>query len=144
MSRQRRYAYVRPLQQRAHRPADPIVIRLFAELQAVRRVQVPAIAVSARLFERLVWKDLMEYLLTLDCDPLPIDPFERAADCERFLQKSQDPEQRLVLSKLRDLWTTLGNERNLIRERDDELANDIERLARLQSEFMGVSSAKPQ
>jgi hypothetical protein len=75
---------------------------------------------------------------------VPVDPFERAADCERFLQKCQDPEQRLVLSKLRDLWTMLGNERNLIRERDDELANDIERLARLQSEFMGVSSAKPQ
>jgi hypothetical protein len=38
----------------------------------------------------------------------------------------------------------LSTGRNLIRERDDELANDIERLARLQSEFMGVSSAKPQ
>jgi hypothetical protein len=67
-----------------------------------------------------------------------------AADCERSLLKSQDPKRRLVLSKLRDLWIAIANERDLIRERDDELASDIERLGRLQSEFMGVSSAKPQ
>jgi hypothetical protein len=57
------------LQQRDHRPADPIVIRLFADLQATRRMQerVPAtIALPARLIERLVWRNLMDYLLTLD------------------------------------------------------------------------------
>jgi hypothetical protein len=70
MSRQRRYAYARA--QRDHRPADPIVIRLFADLQATRRMQerVPAtVALPARLIERLVWRNLMDYLLTLDCDP---------------------------------------------------------------------------
>jgi hypothetical protein len=145
MSRQRRSAYARALQQRDDRPADPIVLRLFADLQATRRVQdrLPAtIALSARLFERLAWKNLMEYLMTLDCDPLPVDPFEKAADCKRALQNSQDPERWLVLSKLRELWIAISNERRPMP--DSELANHIERLGRLQSEFMGVSSAKPQ
>ena len=71
---------------------------------------------------------------------VPVDPFEKAADCERSLQKSQEPERRFVLSKLRDLWIAVGNERSLMP--DDELANDIERLGRLQSELTG--SAKPR
>jgi hypothetical protein len=63
--RQRRYFVA------DHRPADPVVLRLFTDLQAARRVQrrVPAKAERARLFERMAWTELMKYLLTLDCDP---------------------------------------------------------------------------
>ena len=67
---------------------------------------------------------------------VPVDPFDKAADCVRSLQTTQDPARRLVLSKLRDLWIAIGNERSLIP--DDELANDIERLRRVQSELTGV------
>ena len=65
---------------------------------------------------------------------VPVDPFDWAADCERALQTTQDPERRFVLSKLRDLWIAIGNERSLMT--DDELANDIERLGRVQSELI--------
>src|SRR5271166_2123937 len=70
------------------------------------------------------------------CSMVPVDPFDKAADCVRSLQTTQDPARRLVLSKLRDLWIAIGNERSLIP--DDELANDIERLRRVQSELTGV------
>ena len=64
---------------------------------------------------------------------VPVDPFEKAADCERSLQKSQEPERRLVLSKLRDLWIEVGNQRGAMT--DEELASDIERLGHIQSEL---------
>jgi hypothetical protein len=66
----------------------------------------------------------------------PVDPFDKASDCARSLQTTQDPERRFVLSKLRDLWIAIGNERSLMT--DDELANDIERLRRVHSELTGV------
>jgi hypothetical protein len=54
-----------------HRPADAVVIRLFTDLQAARNVQrrVPSKAKRARLFERLAWNNLLQYLATLECDP---------------------------------------------------------------------------
>jgi hypothetical protein len=67
---------------------------------------------------------------------ISVDPFDKAADCVRSLQTTQDPERRFVLSKLRDLWIAIGNERSLMT--DDDLANDIERLRRVQSELTGV------
>ena len=68
---------------------------------------------------------------------VPVDPFDCAADCERALQTTQDPERRFVLIKLRDQWIAVGNERSLMT--DDEIANDIERLGRIQSELIDAS-----
>ena len=65
---------------------------------------------------------------------VPVDPFDRAAECERALQTTQDPERRFVLIKLRDQWIAVGNERSLMT--DDEIAHDIERLGRIQSELI--------
>ena len=64
---------------------------------------------------------------------VPVDPFEKAADCERSLQASNEPERRLVLSKLRDLWIEIGNRRSVMN--DEEFASDIERLGHIQSEL---------
>ena len=68
----------------------------------------------------------------------PVNPFEKAADCERSLQRSQDLGRRLALSKLRDLWIAIGNEGSLISA--DDLTNDIERLDRVQAELMYAQS----
>lgn len=38
------------------------------------------------------------------------DPFDRAAECERALARTQDPDRRVALQALRDLWIALGNE----------------------------------
>jgi hypothetical protein len=52
-----------------HRPADGIVLRLFSDLQAARRVEGddPRLA-KAQQFERMAWGYLIKYLLTLECD----------------------------------------------------------------------------
>ena len=67
---------------------------------------------------------------------VPVDPFDKAADCVRSLQTTQDLGRRFALSKLRDLWIAIGNQRSLMT--DDELANDIERLRLVQSELTSV------
>jgi hypothetical protein len=67
-----------------------------------------------------------------------INPLDKAADCERSLRTVQDLGRRLVLSKLRDLWTAIGNEGSLMT--DDDLANEIERLDRVQSELMDLKA----
>ncbi len=64
------------------------------------------------------------------------NPLDKAADCERSLQTAQDLGRRLGLSKLRDLWMAIGNEGSLMT--DDDLANEIERLDRVQNELMDV------
>jgi hypothetical protein len=55
-----------------------------------------------------------------------IDPFERAADCERALAHTSDPERRTILKNLRELWTSLGNERPFLNQAD--LAEQIARI----------------
>ena len=39
-----------------------------------------------------------------------IDPWEKAADCERAAQATLDPLRRNILLKLQSLWVTLANE----------------------------------
>jgi hypothetical protein len=59
-----------------HRPADPIVSRLFRDIQAARLIHrwatatgKKAKAAHARRFEQTAWRYLMQYLTTLECDP---------------------------------------------------------------------------
>lgn len=53
-----------------------------------------------------------------------IEPWEKAADCERSAQASS------TLHRLRDLWIALGNERALMSEAD--LAAKVEAINRMQ------------
>src|SRR4051812_33800470 len=39
-----------------------------------------------------------------------IDPWEKAADCERAIQAAADPQQKTILKNLRYLWIALANE----------------------------------
>jgi len=45
-----------------------------------------------------------------------VDPWEKAADCERSAQAAIDPHRRAMLQKLRDLWVSLANRWNLMSE----------------------------
>jgi len=38
-----------------------------------------------------------------------VDPWGKAAECERAIEVVADPERRDVLNKLRNLWIALGN-----------------------------------
>ena len=41
---------------------------------------------------------------------ITVDPWEKAADCERALDAAADPDRHAMLERVRDLWIALGNE----------------------------------
>jgi hypothetical protein len=41
-----------------------------------------------------------------------IDPWEKAADCERSLLTAVDPQKQAILTSLRELWISLATEVN--------------------------------
>lgn len=58
-----------------------------------------------------------------------IDPWEKAADCERAIKSAANPEQRRLLANLRDLWIALGRQCELMGS--DEIAQQAEVIGRL-------------
>ena len=62
-----------------------------------------------------------------------IDPWEKATECERYLQAVDDPQRRAIFANLRDLWVALGNEESLMTLA--ELAKEIDAIARLQRDL---------
>jgi hypothetical protein len=69
-----------------------------------------------------------------------LDPFEKAADCERALATA-DPRRRPILEKLRDLWIALGNERSLLT--DEQLCREVEAISRIQADMLPSEQAAP-
>jgi hypothetical protein len=65
-----------------------------------------------------------------------IDPWEKAADCNRAIQISTDPMCKDVLRNLREMWITLANKRFLLT--DEERAREAEKIGRLQAIFGGA------
>jgi hypothetical protein len=65
-----------------------------------------------------------------------LDPWEKAADCERALRITVDPIQRDILSNIREFWIALANERPFLSEEDLEagiaVISDFPRHARPQ------------
>jgi len=64
---------------------------------------------------------------------ITIDPWERAADCDRLMNAAADPSRRAIFEKLREMWITLGNEKAMMTEA--ELATEIEAIGRLHIEL---------
>jgi len=63
-----------------------------------------------------------------DCSVMrTIDPWQEAAECERSLEAEANPERRVVLEKLRDLWIVLGNDTSWML--DEEFAKELEAIA---------------
>ena len=62
-----------------------------------------------------------------------VDPWEKAADCERAAQAVADPKRKAIFKKLRDQWVALANKRTLMTEAD--MAMGIESLNRRQIEL---------
>jgi hypothetical protein len=58
-----------------------------------------------------------------------IDPWEKAADCERAIQSAADPQQKTILKNLRYLWIALANESECMSA--DEFARESETIGRL-------------
>jgi hypothetical protein len=58
------------------------------------------------------------------------DPWEKAADYERAMQATIDPQRQAILERLRNLWIGLGNKQSLVTEA--KLAMEIETISRMQ------------
>jgi hypothetical protein len=61
-----------------------------------------------------------------------IDPWEKAAECARAIQRTIDPHRRAVLTNLQKLWIALANERDFLTE--EQVADEAEKIGRLQVE----------
>ena len=62
-----------------------------------------------------------------------VDSWSKAAECERAMAVVADPERRIVLNSLRDLWIALGNRQSLLAqpERAAQLSTIVEIHAQL-------------
>ena len=67
---------------------------------------------------------------------LHIDPWSKAAECDRAIELIADPEHRVVLESLRSLWIALCNERSFLDQSDR--ARPIFNIAQIHTELMAV------
>ena len=65
-----------------------------------------------------------------------VDPWGKAAECERAMEIVADPECRVILCSLRSVWITLGNNQSFLDapERVGQLSN----IAQIHTELMSV------
>ena len=62
-----------------------------------------------------------------------VDPWEKAADCERAIRLSLDPVHREALCNIREFWIALAQKSQFLS--DDALAIQIETIGRLHARF---------
>jgi hypothetical protein len=62
-----------------------------------------------------------------------VDPWEKAADCERAIRLSLDPVHREALSNIREFWMALAHNSQFLS--DEVLAAQIETVGRLHARF---------
>lgn len=67
-----------------------------------------------------------------------MDPWEKAADCERALRLTLDPVHREDLANIREFWISLANERPSLSE--DEFAKQAEAIGRLHASLNAAAS----
>jgi hypothetical protein len=67
---------------------------------------------------------------------LQIDPWAKAAECERAIRVVADPERRSVLISLRSLWITLGNEEKIFDM--SWQAGQVPKIAQIHAELMSL------
>ena len=62
-----------------------------------------------------------------------VDPWEKAADCERAIRITLDPLHRETLTNIREFWIALAHKSRFLS--DDALATQIETIGRLHAKF---------
>jgi hypothetical protein len=68
---------------------------------------------------------------------LQVDPWEKAADCQRALRVTLDPVHRENLANIREFWISLANARPFLSEH--EFAKEAETIGRLHTGVTAVS-----
>jgi hypothetical protein len=67
---------------------------------------------------------------------LQVDPWSKAAECDRAIALVADPERRIVLESLRSLWMALCNELSLFEE--PGRANQLSTITQIHTELMAA------
>ena len=67
-----------------------------------------------------------------------LDPWERAADCERELRLTIDPTRREKLINIRDFWISLAHKRSFLSE--SEFVNEAQAITRLHAKLTATTS----
>jgi hypothetical protein len=67
-----------------------------------------------------------------------VDPWEKAADCERAIRLTIDPIHRENLTNIRDFWILLANKRRSLTEQ--EFANQSEAIGRIHANLTATTS----
>jgi hypothetical protein len=67
-----------------------------------------------------------------------IDPWEKAADCDRTLRLTIDPVRREILTNIREFWVSLARSRQLLS--NEELGRQAEAIGRLHTKLMDPTS----
>ena len=62
-----------------------------------------------------------------------VDPWEKAADCERAIRITLDPLHRETLTNIREFWIALAHKSRFLS--DDALATQIETIGRLHAKL---------
>ncbi len=65
---------------------------------------------------------------------LQVDAWSKAAECERAIGIVADPERRVVLSSLRDVWIRIGNKQSVLRAPNK--LSQISTIAQIHTELM--------
>jgi len=60
-----------------------------------------------------------------------VDPWEKAADCDRAMRLTLDPIYRENLTQIREFWISLARKRPILS--DSEFASEAEVIGRLQA-----------
>ena len=63
-----------------------------------------------------------------------VDPWAKAAECERAMAIVADPERRVILSKLRSVWVALGNKQSSLDA--PEKALPVSTIAQIHTELI--------
>ena len=71
---------------------------------------------------------------------LQMDPWEKAAECQRYLQFEVDSTRREILANVRDLWIGLANARNFLTGAEDQ--EEVEKLNRIQADLIKPATIK--
>jgi hypothetical protein len=65
-----------------------------------------------------------------------VDPWGKAAECERAIAIVADPERRVVLNSLRSVWVALGNKQSVLDA--PEQARHLSNIAQIHTELMSI------
>jgi hypothetical protein len=92
-----------------------------------------AVTTSTTLDRALAGRDristLSQTTSPLEDAMFQVDPWEKAAECERARRLTLDPLHRENLTNIREFWISLAHQRRFLSER--EFATEVEAIGRL-------------